>query len=921
MRGVLLLVRRHLRTSAGATLALALVALLGAAVVSAGPRALAEVHSRELAHATAQASPIARDLIATTAAVPGYGPEFDPNLGLFLEPRGAGTVEPPQPAWDTYLVALRDLRDAQPSPLRDVLGDPDLTVSSRRTSVERVEGNDVASPWVVLRAGATTAEHVRVVDGRWPEPTTVLTDRRRMLPGADGVVEVTPEPMEVAMSAASAAELGWTVGSLHRAPGSLLPPIELVGIWEPLDARAEYWVHNPTAVTPEIVVDPNRGKIVTAAVYGDPGTVGAWVPAPSTRIWFPVEASGVRSDDVSALLAQLRGMTSRTATVLTDDHATFHPSSGLTTILENVLGRRSGVEAIVAVLAAGPLGAVGAVLVLGGRLVVERRRSALALVRARGASGRWTRAVMAAEGLVTGVPAAAAGFGLGLALVPGHVTATQVVLAAVAGLAPAAALAGAVSARGMRAERTDLARGPSRLRLRPVLESLVGLGAVVSVGLLLQRGVVAGTDHLGVDPLLAAAPLLLSVAVTLLAVRAFPWLARGLERARARGADLVPFLGAARATRDPAGGVVPALALVLAVAIAASSAVLQSTVADGVTRQAWSQVGADLRVAGPVLGTEQLAALRQIDGVRAVSPLADLGQHSLRSGLAGQQVTVYAVDAEALARVQQDVPGAPAGVAGLAESGDGRLPALVSEPLAVATGKPGLTLGGAELAVLGSVEKVPGSPPSSRFVLVDLGHVTATFDQEVYPRLALLGLDAGVGEAGRAAVEREIRAQLPSAVVDDPVTGEAELLAAPSASGLAAAFLLAVVVSGLLSAAAVVLMLVLAAPARGRLLAVLRTLGLPRRAERGLVVWEIGPWAAVALAVGAVLGWVVPALLLAAVDLTPLTGGDAQPPLSVDPLTLGALAGGFAVVVLAGAALAARLGRGNDVERLRDQPD
>lgn len=921
MRGLLLLVRRHLRTSAGATLALALVALLGAAVLSAGPRALAEVHSRQLAHATAEASPVARDLIATTSVAPGYGDEYDPYRGLSFGPTEATSVEPPQPAWDEYLDALRTLRDAQPGPLRDVLGEPDLTVSGGRTPVERVEGNDVASPWVVPRAGATTREHVRVVDGRWPESTPVLTDRRLMFPGSDGVVDVTPEPIEVAMSVAAATELGWTVGSVHPAPGTQLAPLVLVGVWEPVDPQDEYWAHNPTAVTPEVVVDPNIGKIATAAVYGDPGTIAAWVPAPSTRVWFPVQADGVRSDEVPALLAQLRGITSRTETVRPGDHATFHPASGLTGILENVLGRRSGVDAIVAVLAAGPLGAVGAVLVLGGRLVVERRRAALALVRARGASGPWVRGVVAAEGLLTGLPAAAAGFGLGLLAVPGHVAPVQVALAAAAGLAPAVALASAASARGMRAERADLARRPSRRRLRPVLESLVGAGAVVSVALLLQRGVVAGSDALGVDPLLAAAPLLLSVAVTLLAVRAFPWLARGLERALARRSDLVPFLGAARATRDPAGGVVPALALVLAVAVAASSAVLQSTVAAGITREAWAEVGADLRVAGPIVGAEEVAALREIDGVRAVSPVADLGQLALGSGGAGEQVTVYAVDAAALAQVQADVPGAPRGLEDLAGRGDGRLPALVSASLGVAEGASGATLGGVELAVRGSAETLPGAPPASRFVLVDVGVATAALDRDAYPRLALVALEAGIDDAGRDAVERAVRGVLPTAVVDDPVAGQAELLAAPSASGLAAAFTLAVALSALLCAAAVVLTLVLAAPARGRLLAVLRTLGLPRRAERRVALWEVGPWAAVALLVGAALGWAVPWLVVTAVDLTPLTGGTAQPPLGVDPLALGALAGGFAVVVLVGAVLAARLGRGDDVARLRTQED
>jgi putative ABC transport system permease protein len=583
------------------------------------------------------------------------------------------------------------------------------------------------------------------------------------------------------------------------------------------------------------------------------------------------------------------------------------------------------VDAIVAVLAAGPLGAVVAVLVLGGRLVVERRRPALALVRARGASGAWLRGVVGAEGLVTGLPAAAAGFGLGLLAVPGPVTGTQAALATAAGLAPAAALAGAASGRGMRAERTDLARGPSRGRLRPVLEGLVGLAALASTGLLLERGVVAGTDDLGVDPLLAAAPLLLGVTVTLLAVRAFPWLARGLERTLARRADLVPFLGAARATRDPAGGLVPALALVLAVGVAASSAVLQSTVSAGITREAWGTVGADLRVAGPLVGAEELAALRAVDGVAGVSPVADLGQLALGAGEAGRQVTVYAVDAAALARVQADVPGAPAGLAQLAgptgaPPGDA-LPVLVSESLEVGGAAGGLTLGGTPLDVVGAAETLPGAPPATAFVVVDVALASEALGRDAYPRLALLDLDDDLEPGGRERVEDAIQAALPTAVVDDPVAGQAELLAAPSASGLAAAFGLAVALSAVLAAGAVVLTLVLAAPARARLLAVLRTLGLRRRAERGVVAWEIGPWAVVALGVGAVLGWAVPALVLAAVDLTPLTGGAEQPPLAPDPAALGALAGGFAVVVLGGAALAARLGRGDDVARLRAQAD
>ena len=139
------------------------------------------------------------------------------------------------------------------------------------------------------------------------------------------------------------------------------------------------------------------------------------------------------------------------------------------------------------------------------------------------------------------------------------------------------------------------------------------------------------------------------------------------------------------------------------------------------------------------------------------------------------------------------------------------------------------------------------------------------------------------------------------------------MLAAPVSGGLVIAFVLAVLLAGLLCAAAVVMTLMLAAPARARLLAVLQTLGLSQRQGRGLVGWEIGPWAVVALVVGAVLGVAVPSLVLAAVDVTALTGGIAQPDPQYDPLLLGAAAGGFVVVVLAAVGVAAALSRRGEV--------
>jgi putative ABC transport system permease protein len=683
-----------------------------------------------------------------------------------------------------------------------------------------------------------------------------------------------------------------------------------------------------------VIADPNRGLLGTAAVYVNPAMITPLTLGfADTRIWYPVDTAGVTAADVPVLLSQVNGQSAQTFLVPAgpDDPAPMQlrPDSRLGEILERLLAQRTGVDAIVAVLAVGPLGATVAVLALGARLVVDRRRPALALLRARGASGAQLRLLMGGEGLVVGLGAAAAGFAAGLVLaaavgVDAPVTAGQVALALAAGLAPAAALALATSPAGLRATRADLAPR-SRSRVRWVLEVLVVAGAALATWLLLSRGVVAGSGAgagSGVDPLVAAAPLLVSLAVTLLAVRAYPWLALAAERALAPRRDLVPFLGAARATRDPAGGPVPAIALVLAVAVAATSAVLYSTVSGGVVREAWRATGADLRISGPIVDEPVAEQLGALDGVAAVTPVGEVGDGLLQGVGSSPRVEVWTVDAAELAVAQQDVAGAPGTLDGLAgpdgsAGADDALPVILTRGAAgsgIGPGSTGITLatqeGSVPVRVVDVVDELPGLPAGRSLVVADVDRLAEATGDKAYARIALVGLTDG---AERDAVTAEISRLLPSSVIEDPDQEADAVLAAPVSGGLAIAFVLAVLLAGLLCAAAVVMTLMLAAPARARLLAVLQTLGLSPRQGRGLVGWEIGPWAAVALAMGAVLGVVVPELVLAAVDVTALTGGPTQPDAQYDPLLLGAAAVGFVVVVLAAVGVAAALSRRGEV--------
>lgn len=924
--GLGLLARRQLRASWGATAALGVVAFLAAGVLSTAPRAVATMHADQVAYETATASGPARDVISVVRSVPGQ-----PAGGGFADSDGAGRGAPAAPDWAPFLANLDAVRTGTPEPLRSVMGAPHFHVTSAGPAyTDPVAASKLSEAKVFLRAATDLGEHAELVEGRWPAASQgpVLVEDSRLLGHPAGPAP----PVEAVVSRAVADTYGWAVGGRYRnlqgsgvaALADRYPSLVVTGIFEPGDPDADYWLHHALAARASVVADPNRGLLGTAAVYVNPAMITPLtLGAAETRVWYPVDTDGVTAADVPLLLAQVSGQSARTFLVEAgpgDPSPTqLRPSTRLGEILERLLAQRTGVDALVAVLAVGPLGATVVVLALGARLVVDRRRPVLALLRARGASGTQLRFLMGGEGLVVGLGSAAAGFAAGLALavavgIDAPVTASQVALALAAGLAPAATLALATSPAGLRSTRADLAPR-SRSRGRWVLEVLVVAGAVLATWLLLSRGVVAGTGAgSGVDPLVAGAPLLVSLALTLLAVRVYPLLALVAERALAHRRGLVPFLGAARATRDPAGGPVPAVALVLAVAVVATSVVLYSTVSGGVVREAWRATGSDLRISGPVVDEQVAQRIAALDGVDAVTPVAEVGDGVLRSRASAPRVEVYTVDATALAIVQEDVVGAPGTLDALVGAGPaGAVPVILDRVAAgpgIGTGSPGVTLttqeGSVPVSVVDVVDELPGLPTGRALVLADADRLAAATGDTGYARLALVGLADG---ADRAVVTAEVSRVLPSSVVADPDREAAGLLAAPVSAGLVVAFLLAVLLAGLLCAVTVVMTLMLAAPARARLLAVLQTLGLAPRQGRGLVGWEIGPLVVVALVVGSVLGVGVPSLVLAAVDVTALTGGTAQPDVRYDPLLLGAAVAGFVAVVLAATGLAAVLSR------------
>src|SRR5690606_38664318 len=155
-----------------------------------------------------------------------------------------------------------------------------------------------------------------------------------------------------------------------------------------------------------------------------------------------------------------------------------------------------------------------------------------------------------------------------------------------------------------------------------------------------------------------------------------------LQRATKKGRGIVGFLGSARAIRESSAGLAPVLAMVVGLAVVVFSGVLLGTLQGGTADAAAARIGADLRLDSPPLSEEQVTEILGIEGVAegaAIFRHQDLKLFDA-SGIS-RNVAVIVTDTEALARVQEGLPGS-ADLSGLAELHDDEIPLLVSNTIA-----------------------------------------------------------------------------------------------------------------------------------------------------------------------------------------------------------------------------------------------
>src|SRR5690606_6777853 len=142
----------------------------------------------------------------------------------------------------------------------------------------------------------------------------------------------------------------------------------------------------------------------------------------------------------------------------------------------------------------------------------------------------------------------------------------------------------------------------------------------------------------------------------------------------------------------------------------------------------------------------------------------------------------------------------------------------------------------------------------------------------------------------------------------------AKLEASGFNAGLTIVFVAGTVACAVGAVLALLLQVILQADRRGRTVSVLRTLGMSGRQARALLLAELVPPVAVAVAIGGTVGALLPLVLAPALGLDAFAAG-VPPPVTVGPATLLIAAGLLATLavaaVVAGDLVNRRLGLGN----------
>lgn len=739
-------IRTRLRTAPGAAVALALLVMATACLAAAFPRAVERYEDAGLRRAVVDAT-APRTSLQVSAPQPGtYIPQS--------ERESAVSPASMRKAYERVLNVVE--RPLAVDPAQSMYG------------VRNVNNLEAAETWLPMPSGLPAQMSLAAQSGL-AEHSRMSTGR---LPRAGDTVTAATREVEAAVTTETAKRLNIKVGSVIHVPGMQRDPlaVRITGIVAPRDPESAYWTTQPLLRTPSLIRPPTQGGEPETYWLGalllppDAAPVLLGTPGEPARYWLLTpDPAALTAHDLSRLGSAVASLESGPGLVKVRDST--DADTGVSTDLDEVLASyaqlRSGVRPLVSVAAFGTGAVAVVVLLMAGRLTADRRRTELALLRARGASLRGLTRRLVTETAVVALPAGALGLAGALLLVPyGRAPYAVGAALAVTLLACAALPLRALAAHrvvGVHGAREDLASvRPSRRRTIAELTLLVLASAAVLA--LRSRGTSGTSDEalgsgasgdLGSsgDQLVAMAPVLIGVIAALVLVRLYPLPLRWLARPAGRMRGAIGHLSLARAGRTSVSTVLPLLALLTALTTAAFGGSVLAGVADARDRAAVLNLGADARVeAESALPATLPERVRSAPGVQEVTPLSIA--YEAKPGAGVESVPLAGVDPEGYARLADrtglgafpagELKAAPAAPAdgtskpGADGSAKAPLPALASSAVADRYGTHPFSLrlsDGSDVTVrITLVRDLTPALPGTDFLIVDragLGTVAA----------------------------------------------------------------------------------------------------------------------------------------------------------------------------------------------------
>jgi putative ABC transport system permease protein len=710
------------------------------------------------------------------------------------------------------------------------------------------------------------ARYSRVVAGRLPAG------------GSNGVVQV-------AVTTATAARFGLRVGArLNAGPAVMM----VAGIIQPVLLASAFWTGDPVAATPALTPGTSsQPSHWTGVLFIGSGALPLIEPSLGPQMsatwWYPVALGRLTAGQVGGLAGGLNSLLSAQLTLnIAGTPITATITSQIPSILSPFITGESAAAPVLQLLYVS-LSVMGAVVVLlGARLVAQRRAAEFTLMRARGAALHQLACLVLRVNVVIAAIAGAAAAVLAIALTPGDgdpvgwwlagvtiaVTLVGPVLISVFPQRVAAPVTGRTGGGG--AVRRAGGRKPAARRI--VIETVLVVVAIGGLVALRNQGLTSGSNGLYTS----AVPVLVAIPVAVVVLRCYPPLARELARIAGLSRGVVAFVGLARATRTPPGTVLPSFALVLVLAMVAFPAMISASVTGSQVALAWQQVGADafIQATGNQVITPSLQRqISSVPGVVSTAPaVVDAG--TLPSG---SELAVMFADPARYAAVADEAPGPRFPLAALSRNaGSGQaaanVPAVANAAAAqlVGTAPADLSVGTAAITIrlAGRIGGVPGASAVSGVAAVVVLPLRTLGSHPPGPNLLLVagpGLDA-------ARLSAVVHRALPGGSVTLRATALAALTTAPVLQAAQTALTQGLAAAAGFGVLVLLLSLLLTARTREMTLARLATMGLWRWQAQLLLAAETLPPVVAAAIGGVACAWLLAPLVGPSLNLAALSG-------------------------------------------------